>query len=209
MSQTSNQNRLAAACTVLFTLWAANASAQAVDCSLDTDPDIKIDLKVFDTLDDFRDGVIPGPLVRVCPDTSPSPNASYTLSASAGSLKAVRTYKGTHMHAITTTASDGVLRMDGFPSNINSFGITAYGSDVDGKYVPRTHLVITLYAPDGSVMDSRTFPGTTRHYSLGGTWNVPLGAVEIKMLEKQPTVDKEVFPTIEAFTIAHDYGVMP
>jgi hypothetical protein len=209
MSHTSNRHCLASAWAVLFTLWAGNAAAQAVDCSLDTDPDVKIDLKIFDTLDDFRDGILTGPLVRTCPDSSPTPHASYTLSASAGSLRAVRTYKGTPMHAITTTASDGVLRMDGFPPNINSFGVTAYGSDVDGKYVPRSHLIVTLYAADGSVIDSRPFPGATRHYSLGGTWNVPLGAVEIKMQEKQPHVDKMVFPTIEAFTVAHDYGVMP
>ena len=209
MSHTSIRHRLASASAVLLALTAGNAFAQAVDCSLDTDPDVKIDLRIFDTLDDFRDGVLNGPLVRTCPDSSPTPNAAYTLSASAGSLKAVRTYKGTHMHAITTTASDGVLRMDGFPPNINSFGVTAYASDVDGKYVPRAHLVVTLYAPDGSVIDSRPFPGTTRHYSLGGTWNLPLGAVEIKMLEKQPYVDKTVFPTIEAFTVAHDYGAMP
>jgi hypothetical protein len=113
------------------------------------------------------------------------------------------------MHAITTTAAEGVLRIDGFPANINSVGVTAYGSGADGKYVPRTHLVITVYAADGSIIESRPFPGKTRHYSLGGTVNVPIGAVEIKMLEKQPTADQPVFPTIEALTVAHDYGMMP
>jgi len=202
-------HRLVLAGTAVLAFSAGSAFAQGIDCSLDPDPDVHFDLKIFDTLDDLRDGPVSAPLVRQCPDSSPTPGASYTLSASAGDLRSVRTYKGTHVHAITTTATDGVLRIDGFAANVNSVGITAYGSDVDGKYVPRTHLVVTVYAPDGSIMESRTFPGTTRHYSLGGTWSVPVGAVELKMLEKQPTVDKPVYPTIEALTVAHDYSMLP
>jgi hypothetical protein len=208
MSHSFLTRRLVLASAFALTFSAGNAFAQA-DCSLDTDPDTQFDLMIFDTLDDLAAGPVAGPLVRTCAADSPTPGASYTLSASAGELRSVQTYKGTPRHAITTTDAKGVLRIDGFAPNINSMSVTAYGSDADGKYVPRTHLVLTVYAPDGSIIESRTFPGKTRHYSLGGTISVPIGAFELKMLDPQPTVDKPVFPTIEALSVAHDYGMLP
>lgn len=209
MNYSSLTRHLVLAGAAVLSLSCSSAFAQAMDCSLDDDPDTPYDLKIFDTLDDLRDGFVASPLARQCAADSPTPHAFYILSTSSGDLRSVRTYKGTKVHAITTTATKGVLRIEGFPANVNSVGLTAYGSGFDGKYVPRTHLVVTLYAPDGSVMESHTFPGTTRHYSLGGTWSAPIGAVELKMLDPQPTVDKPVYPTIEAISIAHDYSMGP
>ncbi|MEK8032602.1 hypothetical protein AACH06_17415 [Ideonella sp. DXS29W] len=209
MSSSILNRRVIWAAIALSVLSVGQVRAQGVDCTLSADPDIHFDLKIFDQLDDLRDGTLAAPLSRACPAGSPTPDAAYTLSTSEGELRVVRTYKGSQRHAVTTTSSQGVLRIDGFPANVNSVGITAYGSDVNGRYVPRTHLVVTVYAPDGTVMESRTFPGTTRHYSLGATWSVPVGAIELKMLEKQPTADQPVFPTIEAVNLGHDYDMMP
>lgn len=209
MSYSQLTRRLVLAGAAVLSLSCSSAFAQAIDCSIDPDPDLHFDLKIFDTLDDLRDGFVGSPLARQCAADSPTPHAFYILSTSSGDLRSVRTYKGTKVHAITTTATKGVLRIEGFPANVNSVGLTAYGSGFDGKYVPRTHLVVTLYAPDGTVMESRTFPGTTRHYSLGGTWGAAIGAIELKMLDPQPTVDQPVYPTIEAISIAHDYSMDP
>lgn len=201
------KRHLAGALASAFVLCSGSAWSQAVDCSLDAD--FPYDTKILDSLDDLVVGPVTSPSVRTCADSSPTPTASYALHASTGGLRAVETYKNKPGRSVITTVADGVLRIDGFPEKINGAGVTLYGTDADGKYLPRARLVVTVYGADGSVLQSSTIPAHTRQYVVGGVWNVALGAVEVKALPDQPFVDVPVYPAVANVVLWHDYSMLP
>ena len=118
---------------------------------------------------------IAAPLTRACDSASAWPQGTYTVAATNGALRVVRTFGADDYRSITIKDRDAGIVFSDFASNANSFYMVIHGADKQGNYVPDTRMHIMVEGVDGSVLWQRTFKVDGSPYSLGMSSMTPSG----------------------------------